>query len=1219
MRLTLRLGLAVICVFAACGALLAPAAMANRAFTPRFAQMARGDVTLAANTIMTCPSSAACTSGRAGTGGSINNQDFVMTYVDVDSDATTFDSSSANLTLPSGSTVLFAGLYWGADTTAGGSGAAAPSPAARNTVKLKVPGGATYSNVTASVLDTDSASTSRYQGFANVTSQVQAAGVGTYTVANVQAGTGTDRYGGWSLVVAYLDSAEEVNWVSVYDGFESTGFGGSASSTDVVLNGFQTPASGTVAARFGMVSYEGELGWTGETATLNGATLTDALHPAGNYFNSTISRLGSHVTTKNPNYVNQLGFDANVMNVDGMLPSGSTSATVHFTSSLDMFLPGVMTLVTDQVATGPANTSPPSAGGTVMDGQTLTAGDGTWSGSTPMTFAYQWRRCNSSGASCVDIAGATGSTYQLVSSDVGSTFRVVVTATNAVASTSATSPATAVAAPAPPAGTSPPTVSGTARDGQTLSATTGAWTGTPSISYAYQWQRCDSLGANCTNVGGATGSTYVLGPADVGSTMRAVVTATNAAGSASQTSSQTAVVAATPPVNTGAPTVSGTARDGQTLTAAAGSWTGTPTISYAYQWQRCDSLGASCANVGGANASTFVLGPADVGSTMRAVVTATNAGGSAPATSSQTAVVAANPPVNDGALPAISGQPYDGQPLAGTTGSWTGSPTISYAYQWQRCDSSGSGCSDIAGATGASYDLTAADLGSTIRLAVTATNGAGAVTSTSAASAVITSAEPATSGGGPSTSGTPQENGTLTVDPGTWTGSAPITFEYQWLRCDAAGQNCVEIPGATGASYQPTAADAGHTIVVVVTATNGAGSTTWQSPPSDVITVAPPRSTSSPSITGDVLVGETLTAHPGAWTGAGPISYDYQWLRCDAAGKNCQQIQGATGSTYVVTAADAGHTFRVEVSAANGGGSTTKRSNDTAAVPPKDGGGNGGGGDEDLGTTIPDSQVNPSKCQRVLAGTGFKRQRMTGVGKISMQVAASAYISPKKPLKVTAKVPAKKVRSLQYLLDNRVVSRPKRAPYALKVSPKVFGKPGKHALAFRVTPKKGRSHRMTLQITTAPCDNVLSGFQFKTETGTGLRLRVDSRTAMGSAAFTVPAKMLPSLKDVGKIGTLSIYLPGRRTPFELRLAKGDRSATLLRPTARRPRVVLTKKRVIVTGLPKRVGIVELTLYTRDKTKPDAFLPKRRKVKIAAMVVEGGKTVRLKSIITAQRH
>ncbi|MEA2389646.1 MAG: large repetitive protein, partial [Thermoleophilaceae bacterium] len=366
---TQRLWLVLTVLLVAFGA-LAPAASADRAFTSRFAQMARGDVTIAANTVMTCPgNAAACTQGKAGTGSSINNQDFAMAYVDADADATTFDSSSATMTLPAGATVLFAGLYWGADTSAGGSGVAAPAAASRGVVKLKPPGGS-YSTVTASTLDTDVARATRYQGFADVTSQVQAGGSGSYTVGNVQAGTGTDRYGGWALVVAYRDANLAVNWVSVYDGFGSTGFGGGNAATDVTLNGFQTPVSGTVSATLGMVSYEGELGYTGETTTLNGTNLTDALHPAGNYFNSSITKLGSHVTTKNPNYVNQLGFDANLMNVDGFLPSGSSSATVHLASSLDMFVPGVMTLVTDQVATAPSNATAPTISGNVQDGQT---------------------------------------------------------------------------------------------------------------------------------------------------------------------------------------------------------------------------------------------------------------------------------------------------------------------------------------------------------------------------------------------------------------------------------------------------------------------------------------------------------------------------------------------------------------------------------------------------------------------------------------------------------------------------------------------------------------------------------------------------------------------------------------------------------------------------------------------------------------------------------
>ena len=99
---------------------------------------------------------------------------------------------------------------------------------------------------------------------------------------------------------------------------------------------------------------------------------------------------------------------------------------------------------------------------------------------------------------------------------------------------SAHSRAVAVAA-AVPGNTALPTISGTAKDAQTLTATNGTWSGSPT-SYAKQWQRCDSAGANCTNISGATAATYVLASADVGSKIRVKVTATNASGSASATS-----------------------------------------------------------------------------------------------------------------------------------------------------------------------------------------------------------------------------------------------------------------------------------------------------------------------------------------------------------------------------------------------------------------------------------------------------------------------------------------------------------------------------------------------------------------------------------------------------------------------------------------------------------------------------------------------------------
>jgi hypothetical protein len=121
-----------------------------------------------------------------------------------------------------------------------------------------------------------------------------------------------------------------------------------------------------------------------------------------------------------------------------------------------------------------------------------------------------------------------------------------------------------------PVNSSLPVISGTPVEGQTLSTTNGTWNGTTN-AFAYQWQDCDSSGNACQNIAGATASTYSLGNGDVGRTLRAVVTATNAGGSASATSSPTAIVTAPPhppPVLTGVrfTSTSFTARKGTTLT-----------------------------------------------------------------------------------------------------------------------------------------------------------------------------------------------------------------------------------------------------------------------------------------------------------------------------------------------------------------------------------------------------------------------------------------------------------------------------------------------------------------------------------------------------------------------------------------------------------------------------------------------------------------------------
>jgi hypothetical protein len=274
------------------------------------------------------------------------------------------------------------------------------------------------------------------------------------------------------------------------------------------------------------------------------------------------------------------------------------------------------------------------------------------------------------------------------------------------------------AAQAAPSNTSPPTISGTAREGETLTASSGTWSGSTPMSFSYRWLRCSSSGGNCQDTS-TSGQTYKLGSGDVGHTMRVSVTAKNSDGSANAVSGATAVVAkGQQPVATAPPTISGEAKEGATLTARNGTWLYNPT-SFSYKWLRCNTSGASCNQVG-SNRSTYRLDSHDVGSTIRVEVRAGNTFGSNPATSGPTAVVVSRSPrPANTSPPTISGTPQDGQTLVANVGSWTNSPTR-FTYRWLRCDSAGNRCATIGGAQ--SQRLTSADVGHTIRVTVWATN-----------------------------------------------------------------------------------------------------------------------------------------------------------------------------------------------------------------------------------------------------------------------------------------------------------------------------------------------------------------------------------------------------------------------------------------------------------------------------------------------------------------
>jgi hypothetical protein len=191
--------------------------------------------------------------------------------------------------------------------------------------------------------------------------------------------------------------------------------------------------------------------------------------------------------------------------------------------------------------------------------------------------------------------------------------------------------------------------------------------------------------------------------------------------------------AAAVPSNSAAPAISGTASIGQTLTVSNGTWSGSP-MSFSYQWQRCSSP-TSCSDITGGTNQKYVVASADNGNALRAQVTATNADGKATASSDQTAVIGA--PANT-LQPAILGDAVVGQELTATRGRWTNGPT-SFTFHWFRCDSDGTACARILGATGRTYGVRTVDSDNTLRVAVTATNANGSSTERSDASDVVQS------------------------------------------------------------------------------------------------------------------------------------------------------------------------------------------------------------------------------------------------------------------------------------------------------------------------------------------------------------------------------------------------------------------------------------------------------------------------------------------------
>jgi hypothetical protein len=279
-----------------------------------------------------------------------------------------------------------------------------------------------------------------------------------------------------------------------------------------------------------------------------------------------------------------------------------------------------------------------------------------------------------------------------------------------------------------PVNTVPPSIGGTAQQGQNLVCSPGTWLNSPT-SYAYQWNRAG------TAILGATASTYTVQAADVGQPITCSVTASNADGASLVAATSLPVVPIAPvdtakPVNLTPPVITGTAQQGKVLNCSDGTWLNAPT-SFARQWKRDGSA------IAGATAAAYTVQAADVAHQLTCSVVATNGAGDSAETTSLPVVPIAGLPVAVN-KPALQGSGRVSEGLVCWNGTWQ-PPGDSYSYRWTRDGT------PIAGAETAGYAVVSADQGRVLACQVTAHSVAGDST---ASSDPLTATAAAAGGGG---------------------------------------------------------------------------------------------------------------------------------------------------------------------------------------------------------------------------------------------------------------------------------------------------------------------------------------------------------------------------------------------------------------------------------------------------------------------------------------
>lgn len=317
-------------------------------FSPRYDEAIKGDILLIGN------SNVGLHVSNPYNGNNTNDIVNAAVHVDIDGDASTFNSSSADLDVPSDDScyvIVYAGLYWSAVVNG-------DEPI--SDVKFKVPGG-NYVDITGTEVYYQNApnnyQSNTYAYYHDVTDMLTALPdpEGTYTVANISSLVGPKPNSeglsaGWSLFVVYEDPLLPSKYITSFDGFTKIT---STINETFPVSGFTTIPTGPVRAKFAFGTIEGDRGYTGDYLRLNGTTISvtnnsgTTIRPGNNFFNSSVSDIDPLTNTSQlftnrvPNSSNTLGFDAGIINIpnpgNSLIANNATTADISLGSNLDIY------------------------------------------------------------------------------------------------------------------------------------------------------------------------------------------------------------------------------------------------------------------------------------------------------------------------------------------------------------------------------------------------------------------------------------------------------------------------------------------------------------------------------------------------------------------------------------------------------------------------------------------------------------------------------------------------------------------------------------------------------------------------------------------------------------------------------------------------------------------------------------------------------------------